>query len=49
MSGVKLHARTVLRERKDVLIRKVSLCQGFKCMQELFVEKEKVSSLERCP
>ena len=27
----------------------VSLFQGFNCMQELFLGKEKVSLLERCP
>ena len=45
-----MHARTVLGEKgKGVLIREVSLFQGLNCMQELFLGKEKVSILERCP
>ena len=39
-----MHAKTVLGERKGVLIREVS-----SCMQKLFLGKEKVSLLERCP
>ena len=49
VSGVELHARTVLGERKGVLIREVPSFQGLNCMQELFLGKEKVSLLERCP
>ena len=36
-------------ERKGVRISEVSSFQGLNCMQELFLEKEKVSLLERCP
>ena len=39
-----MHAKTVLGERKGVFIREVS-----SCMQKLFLGKEKVSLLERCP
>ena len=36
-------------EGKGVLIRELSLFQGLNYMQELFLGKEKVSFLERCP
>ena len=34
---------------ESVLISEVSLFQGLNCMQELFLGKEKMSLLERCP
>ena len=34
---------------ESVHISEVSLFQGLNCMQELFLGKEKVSLLERCP
>ena len=36
-------------QKKVSMISEVSLFQGLNCMQELFLGKEKVSLLERCP
>ena len=48
-SGTSLIQTPMGQKKVSIIVSEVSLFQGLNCMQELFLGKEKVSLLERCP